>query len=153
MPPPPWELSVIAKPSMLDGLHWKLLGYGLAYSTVLPVRSRCRGEKRGCPSGIAASEPVPKTFADPAGILHALRQNGNSGSFVGAHQRWLLQQFRQVAVDRGIPADDAFQRQPIHLRIVGAAGEVVPAGSLGTHCTCRSDRTDWCRWRRCRVGR
>src|SRR5579871_1374064 len=29
MPPPPCELSVMPKPSMLDGLHWKLLGNGL----------------------------------------------------------------------------------------------------------------------------
>src|ERR1700693_2561064 len=26
MPPPPWELLVIDKPSIRDGLHWKLLG-------------------------------------------------------------------------------------------------------------------------------
>src|SRR6267154_1715186 len=45
MPPPPWELSVIPRPSMLDGLHWKLLGNGfgpvppqvLAVSRVVPV--------------------------------------------------------------------------------------------------------------------
>src|SRR6516162_9412436 len=29
MRPPPWELSVTLKPSMLDGLQVKLLGYGL----------------------------------------------------------------------------------------------------------------------------
>src|SRR6266849_3865985 len=29
MPPPPWELLVIPKPSMLDGLHEKLLENGL----------------------------------------------------------------------------------------------------------------------------
>src|SRR5882762_1065935 len=29
MPPPPWELLVMPKPSMLDGLHEKLLGNGL----------------------------------------------------------------------------------------------------------------------------
>src|SRR2546427_4966765 len=28
MPPPPCELSVMLKPSMLDGLQWKLLGNG-----------------------------------------------------------------------------------------------------------------------------
>src|ERR1035441_8216754 len=28
MPPPPCELSVTVKPSIRDGLHWKLLGYG-----------------------------------------------------------------------------------------------------------------------------
>src|SRR5712664_1293449 len=27
MPPPPCELFVIPRPSMLDGLQWKLLGY------------------------------------------------------------------------------------------------------------------------------
>src|SRR5438105_11097364 len=30
MPPPPWEPSVMLRPSMLDGLHQKLLGNGLA---------------------------------------------------------------------------------------------------------------------------
>src|SRR6266436_8041839 len=29
MPPPPWELSVMPKPSMLDGVHQKLLENGL----------------------------------------------------------------------------------------------------------------------------
>src|SRR5438309_7023932 len=32
MPPPPWELLVTDKPSILDGLHWKLLGNGLVAS-------------------------------------------------------------------------------------------------------------------------
>src|SRR5882762_11956717 len=35
MPPPPWELSVMPKPSMLDGLHQKLLGYGFLAVPVL----------------------------------------------------------------------------------------------------------------------
>src|SRR6202521_3606286 len=30
MPPPPWELSTMLKPSILDGLHEKLLGNRLA---------------------------------------------------------------------------------------------------------------------------
>src|ERR1700730_3929669 len=30
IPPPPCELLVMDKPSMLDGLHLKLLGYGFA---------------------------------------------------------------------------------------------------------------------------
>src|SRR6266576_2903734 len=45
MAPPPWELSVTPKPSILEGLHWKLLGKGLlpvppqlaAVRSVLPV--------------------------------------------------------------------------------------------------------------------
>src|SRR5438270_10985434 len=35
MPPPPWELFVIPRPSMPDGLHWKLLGNGLCAVAVL----------------------------------------------------------------------------------------------------------------------
>src|SRR6266550_4980538 len=38
MPPPPWEALVIDKPSMLDGLQWKLLGnrFGLPVPDPLP---------------------------------------------------------------------------------------------------------------------
>src|SRR6266550_2498061 len=35
IPPPPWELSVMPRPSMLDGLHWKLPGNGLCAVVVL----------------------------------------------------------------------------------------------------------------------
>src|SRR3981189_1412541 len=53
MPPPPCELSVIPKPSMLDGLHQKLLGNGflavlvfdpqvLAVSNVVPTGKPAR---------------------------------------------------------------------------------------------------------------
>ena len=45
-------------------------------------------------------------------------QHRNARSFVGAHQRGLLQQLGQVAVERGIPADDAFERQAVDLRVV-----------------------------------
>ena len=37
MPPPPWELLVIPKPSMLDGLHQKLLGNGLGLAVQLAL--------------------------------------------------------------------------------------------------------------------
>src|SRR4051812_10912321 len=37
MPPPPWELSRIPRPSMLEGLHWKLLGNGLVRAPPQPV--------------------------------------------------------------------------------------------------------------------
>src|SRR6266705_956147 len=39
MPPPPWELLVIPKPSMLDGLHQKLLenGFGPVVTQVVAV--------------------------------------------------------------------------------------------------------------------
>src|SRR5882762_8518365 len=38
MPPPPWELLMTDKPSMRDGLHWKLLGnrLGLVIPSPLP---------------------------------------------------------------------------------------------------------------------
>ena len=48
---------------------------------------------------------------------YALRQYGDARSFIGAHQSWLLQLLRQVAVQRGIPAHSGFQRQAINLRI------------------------------------
>src|ERR1700675_788716 len=35
MAPPPWELSVMVNPSMLEGLHWKLLGKGLVVLVLL----------------------------------------------------------------------------------------------------------------------
>src|SRR6516164_2817179 len=35
MPPPPWELLVTVKPSMLDGLQEKLLGYRLLWDVML----------------------------------------------------------------------------------------------------------------------
>src|SRR5207302_430028 len=64
MPPPPWELFVIPRPSMLDGLHWKLLGFGLCAVAVLgpqlaavnrvvpvgkPPGSPAMGAKGSCP--------------------------------------------------------------------------------------------------------
>src|SRR5207253_9721517 len=39
MPPPPWELFVIPSPSMLDGLHIKLQGYGLGLSVQWSVET------------------------------------------------------------------------------------------------------------------
>src|SRR2546425_10566284 len=62
MPPPPCELSVMLRPSMLDGLHWKLLGNGfgpaavpqvLDVSNVVPV-----GKPPGSPA-IAANGLAP----------------------------------------------------------------------------------------------
>src|SRR6266481_1332454 len=38
MPPPPWELLVTLRPSMLDGLHQKLLGNGLVEFELLVVQ-------------------------------------------------------------------------------------------------------------------
>src|SRR5438270_5185870 len=37
MPPPPCELLVMLRPSMLDGLHWKLLGNGFGPAVVPQV--------------------------------------------------------------------------------------------------------------------
>src|ERR1700752_2530270 len=52
---------------MLDGLHWKLLGYGLGVFDLPPPQF---AEGRSVePVGNPASDPVPKTFADPAGIF------------------------------------------------------------------------------------
>src|SRR5947209_16462241 len=67
MAPPPWELSVMPKPSMLDGLHQKLLGNGflavlvfdpqvLAVSNVVPVGKPAR---RAGSHGLAPWKSAP----------------------------------------------------------------------------------------------
>src|SRR6266550_4375005 len=58
-------------------------------------------------------------WVQPFGNTHALREHGNTGSLVRSQQGWFLQLFRQVAAQRGVPADGSFQRQAIHLRIGG----------------------------------
>src|SRR6516162_4255120 len=66
MPPPPWELSVMPMPSILDGLHRKLLGYWLAppappaqFATVSSV----------VPDGKEASAPDPNASEELGGML------------------------------------------------------------------------------------
>src|ERR1700756_1926424 len=65
IPPPPCELSVMPKPSMIDGLHQKLLGNGL-----FSVLSRQSATERSVvPAGKSASAPLPNGSADPGGTL------------------------------------------------------------------------------------
>ena len=68
-------------------------------------------------------------YFDAGGITNALGQNRNSGSFVGSHQRRLLKQFSQVAVEGGIPADHRLERQAVYLGIVVAAGISGPSSA------------------------
>src|SRR5215831_3770021 len=63
MPPPPCELLVTARPSMRDGLHWKLLGNGLVGFWLL-VRQRGFWSPVGILSGLVA---VPISSVVPAG--------------------------------------------------------------------------------------
>src|SRR5262249_10272958 len=60
-------------------------------------------------------------------IAHTLGENGDGRAFIRSHQGWFLQEFRQVSVDGRVPTDDAFEWQTVHLRIIVAAFEVVPA--------------------------
>src|ERR1700686_2440915 len=53
IPPPPWELLLMVKPSMLEGLHWKLLGNGSGFKPHLA------GLRTVVPVGKAASPAVP----------------------------------------------------------------------------------------------
>ncbi len=46
-------------------------------------------------------------------VLHAFGEDRDGRAFVGTHQRRLLQNFRQIAVQVGVPADQDFQRQGI----------------------------------------
>src|SRR5215813_6366490 len=57
MPPPPCELSVMPRPSMLDGLHQKLLGNGLRLTPFpqLPLLFVRRVVTGGNPPGSAPS--------------------------------------------------------------------------------------------------
>src|SRR3984893_17142641 len=64
-PPPPWELLVMLRPSMLDGLHWKLLGNGFgpamvpqvpAVSSVVPAGKQ---ESRVGSNGLAPLKFTP----------------------------------------------------------------------------------------------
>src|SRR6266481_3895810 len=68
MPPPPWELLVTAKPSMRDGLHWKLLGNGL------------------CAVGVFGPQPLGLLFVDCVPLLRRVVPAGNAdGSAPSVH--------------------------------------------------------------------
>src|SRR3981189_1014340 len=81
MAPPPWELSVMPRPSMLDGLHQKLLGNGLALPGALPPPPllppplpppllQSAVVRSVVPVGIPPSAVVPNPKgSDPAGNL------------------------------------------------------------------------------------
>src|SRR5882724_9617595 len=70
MPPPPWELLVIPKPSMLDGLHQKLLGNGLWPVVVFGP------QPLGSPAFVLfVSSNVPVGNVPPTGA------NGSDGKF------------------------------------------------------------------------
>src|SRR6516165_10419870 len=72
MPPPPWELSVTLKPSMVDGLQVKLLGYGLVWLVIvkppkklyLPVWQYGLASPVGSASGLG---PTPVSSVVTAG--------------------------------------------------------------------------------------
>src|SRR5947207_15374865 len=78
MPPPPWELSRIPNPSMLDGLHRKLLGNGLCAVAVLtpqplvalvvPLRSNVPTGKVSAANGL---EPVGNWTPLPRTVMAA----------------------------------------------------------------------------------
>src|SRR6266576_1412381 len=67
IPPPPWELLVMPKPSMLDGLHWKLLGNG--FLAVLVFGPQLFAVRSVVPAGKAASAPLPNTSVAPDGMF------------------------------------------------------------------------------------
>src|SRR6267142_2500434 len=75
MPPPPWELLVTAKPSMRDGLHWKLLGNGLCAVEVFKPQ----------PLGLLAVVCVPLSRSvvpagNPAGSKPSVHGSNPSGT-------------------------------------------------------------------------
>ena len=112
---------MIDKPSMLDGLHWKLLGNGLPAPTrqLLAVRSEV-------PVGKPDSRRTgPEGIGGTVGI-HTFAEYGNACAFVGAHQGRLLQSCARLPLSGSIPAEDTFHRNAINLRLVVRAGEAEP---------------------------
>ena len=82
---------------MLDGLHLKLLGYGLVPTRVAPqpvVRAGAAIQQQS-----AYGERVGCERIRTAGEFHSLPEHRNSRSFIGSHQGWLLQLLGQVAVE------------------------------------------------------
>src|ERR1700757_808589 len=77
MPPPPWELFVMPKPSMLEGLHWKLLGYGL-----VGLRRLVWHEELESPVG-KVPEPFgpPISSVVPVGNVSAPKGSDPAGNF------------------------------------------------------------------------
>src|ERR1700751_3826739 len=68
MAPPPWELSVIVNPSMLEGLHWKLLGKGLVVLVLLVWQRAFESPVLYPPAAVTGpvSRVVPVAKAPPA---------------------------------------------------------------------------------------
>src|SRR5450631_2593436 len=64
MPPPPCELSVMPKPSMLDGLHWKLLGNGFGPAVVPHVPVVKSVVPTGKPASASGGAPWKSTPFD-----------------------------------------------------------------------------------------
>src|SRR5579864_1997494 len=103
---------------------------GIAYKeSTRSARSRARisydsSQQRGAGRERASfAAVVPRTRAVE---IQTLAQDRNSGAFIGTHQRGLLQEFSQVAVQSGVPADRGLKRQPVNLRNVGCGSEMIP---------------------------
>src|ERR1700730_1989518 len=64
-------------------------------------------------------------------LVLALRQHRDSGTFIGTHQRGFLEQLREIAVQSGVPAYDAFERQRIHCTLHGGGARVLTRGVVG----------------------
>src|SRR5579859_1959530 len=89
MPPPPWELSVTLIPSILDGLHQKLLGNGffevvrfVPQSVALRTTASagiCSARFVGISVGLENFTPLPKTVI-PAPSYAPIRLGSESCS-------------------------------------------------------------------------
>src|SRR5919108_6012181 len=84
MPPPPCELSVTPKPSMLDGLQEKLLGNGLVWLVILPVLSTVWQRILESPRGKFPEREgsIPLRSVVPVGNpASSVGSNGSDGKF------------------------------------------------------------------------
>src|SRR6266403_891561 len=80
MPPPPWELLVTAKPSIRDGLHWKLLGKGL------------------CAVGVFGPQPLGLADRDCVPVLRSVVLSGNVSAANGLDPSGNLTPFESTVI-------------------------------------------------------
>jgi len=108
-----WVAIEVARERILGGRSVRPATVGITKPTVQALRAIVKqGGAVGECAGFCDGGTGPRIRAV---IVHAFRRHRNGCSFVRAHQGWLLQELRQVAVEGGIPAHRSFQRQTIRL--------------------------------------
>src|SRR3974390_802745 len=97
------------------------VGIAQQESRRIRTHSRKQGRTRRKRPALGAVGP-----GDLSVEIYSLRQDRNSRSLIGAHQRGLLQLFGQVAIQGGVPTHGCLEWQAVNLRSIGLGIEVIP---------------------------